>query len=47
MSRVEELNNIPPADVDEIIEDYESEGADVEKIKQPDGNWTVRATFSN
>lgn len=46
MPRVEELNNIPPSEVDEVVADFQSEGADVEKIKQPDGNWTVKATFN-
>lgn len=47
MARVEELNDIPPSEVDEVISDYESEGAEVEKIKQSNGNWTVRAVFQD
>ena len=45
MPRIEELDNIPNSDVEEVISDYESEGAQVEKIQQDDGRWTVRATF--
>lgn len=45
MSTIEELRDIPDGDVDEVIADYESEGADAVKIPQGDGNWTVRATF--
>jgi len=45
MASVEELTDIPPSDVDEVIGDYLSQGATVKKIKQTDGNWTVRATF--
>lgn len=45
MARVEVLTNIPPDEVDQVVEDYESEGAVVKRIKQPDGNWTVKAKF--
>jgi hypothetical protein len=45
MARIEELTDIPPSEVDGIVADYKSEGATVEKIKQADGNWIVRATF--
>jgi hypothetical protein len=45
MPQIKELNDIPSDDVDEVVSDFKSEGAQVEKIKQPDGNWTVRATF--
>jgi len=45
MSRVEELNDIPSSEVDEVVSDYQSEGAEVEKVEQPDGGWTVRAIF--
>lgn len=47
MARIEELNDIPPAEVDQVVDDYTSEGAEVEKTKQADGNWTVKATFPN
>ncbi len=46
MARVEELTDIPTSEVDQVVEDYRSEGAEVEKIKQQDGSWTVKATFS-
>lgn len=47
MVRLEQLTDIPPDEVDQVVEDYRSEGAAVEKIEQPDGNWTVNATFSD
>lgn len=47
MPRTEELINIPEDELDELVADFESEGAEVEKIKQADGNWTVRARFNN
>jgi len=47
MARVEELTDIPSDQVEDVISDFNSEGAQVEKISQPDGNWTVRATFSD
>jgi hypothetical protein len=43
--RVEELIDIPSSEVDEVISDYESEGARVEKIQQSNKKWTARATF--
>lgn len=45
MPRIEELKSILNNDVEELISDFESEGAQVEKIPQDDGKWTVRATF--
>lgn len=45
MSRVEELTDIPTEELQDVIADYESEGAQVETIKQPNGKWTVKATF--
>lgn len=45
MSHTEELKNVPPGEVEQVVADFESEGAKVQKIEQADGNWTVRATF--
>ena len=46
ISKEEELKDIPEADLKNIIEDYKDSGAsDVKKIKQPDGKYTVIATF--
>lgn len=39
------LTDIPGGDVDEVVRDFESEGATVEKTEQPNGMWTVTATF--
>jgi hypothetical protein len=39
------LTDIPQSDLDRVVKDFESEGATVTKEKQPDGNWTVKATF--
>ena len=47
MGRQEVLTDVPDSDVNEVVGDFESEGATVEKTKQPDGNWTVTATFPN
>jgi len=38
------LTDIPPSDVEEVVEDFEGEGCSVERTKQPDGSFTVRAT---
>nr|VFJ43020.1 MAG: hypothetical protein BECKDK2373B_GA0170837_10047 [Candidatus Kentron sp. DK]VFJ55559.1 MAG: hypothetical protein BECKDK2373C_GA0170839_104915 [Candidatus Kentron sp. DK] len=51
MPRIEELNDVPEDQVDEVVSDFESEARSeeekvtVERIKQSDGRWTVRATF--
>ena len=47
MARIEELTDIPPSEVDEVVADFKSEGATVKKIKQADGKLTVRATFKD
>jgi hypothetical protein len=39
-----ELTDIPSNEVDQVIQDFESEGCTVNKIQQPDGKWTVIAT---
>jgi hypothetical protein len=38
------LTDIPDADVDEVVSDFESEGCTAEKMKQANGKWTVTAT---
>jgi hypothetical protein len=46
MSDTRTLENVPADDVDQVIADYQSEGAiSVVKQLQPDGTWTVVATF--
>ena len=47
MGRKEVLTDIPENEVDKIVEDFESEGASVKKIKQGNGKYTVEATFQN
>jgi hypothetical protein len=39
------LSDIPDDNVQQVIDDFESEGcSEVTKEKQPNGLWTVRAT---
>jgi hypothetical protein len=45
MPRVETLSDVPDSEVDQVVKDFESEGAKVTKTQQPDGKWTVVATF--
>lgn len=45
MPRQEILTDVPDSDLARVVKDFESEGATVTKEKQPDGNWTVTATF--
>lgn len=47
MGKERTLTDIPDSDVQQTVEDFESEGATVEKTKQADGNWTVKATWPN
>jgi hypothetical protein len=39
------LRNVPDSEVDQVVSDFESEGANVERTQNPDGTWTVTATF--
>lgn len=48
MAREEELKNVPADKVEAKIQDYKDAGAtDVKSTKQPDGNFTITATFEN
>jgi hypothetical protein len=44
--RKETLSDIPDELLDKIIAGFASEGAQVEKLRQPDGKWTVVALFA-
>jgi len=44
--RKETLSDIPEELLDKIIAGFASEGAQVEKLPQPDGKWTVVASFA-
>ncbi len=35
--------DIPDSAVDQVVEDFESEGCTVTKTRQTDGKWTVKA----
>lgn len=45
MQKERALTDIPNDEVDEVVNDFQSEGAKTTKELQPNGNWTVRATF--
>lgn len=45
MPRVETLTDIPDTEVDQVVNDFKSEGATVTKTRQANGMWTVVATF--
>lgn len=47
MPRTETLRNVPDASLAEVVEDFKSDGASVTTDRQPDGRWTVTATFSD
>lgn len=48
MAQVVVNKDVPPGDVDQLMADFKKVGATkVEKTKQPDGNFTVTATFPN
>lgn len=39
------LTDVPAREVDRVVRDFRSEGAEVEKMRQRNGLWTVIATF--
>ena len=41
----QQLTDIPSAEVEKVVAQFKAEGATVEKIRQPDGTWTVTADF--
>ena len=42
------LTDVPSGVVEQVIQDFTSDGATtVAKERQPDGNWTVRASFGD
>jgi hypothetical protein len=43
--RTETLNDVPDSEVEQVVQDYKDEGATVTKTRNPDGTWTVTATF--
>jgi hypothetical protein len=45
MLRREVLRDVPEDVIDRVVSDFESEGAQVTKEKQPNGKWTLVATF--
>lgn len=36
--------DIPDSDVDQVVKDFEDDGCTVERTKQPDERWTIKAT---
>lgn len=47
MGRLETLTDVPTEAVDEVVSDFESEGAFVALKRQPNGAWTVVAAFGS
>ncbi len=43
--RTETLTGISDSELDEVVADFESEGATVTKERQSDGTWTVTAKW--
>ncbi len=45
---VYKTTDIPEDKLDQVVAGYQLDNpAKIEKVKQPDGNWTVIATFSD
>jgi len=43
---IQETTDVPENKVAQVVAGYQLDNpTKIEKIKQPDGNWTVRATF--
>jgi hypothetical protein len=48
MTHTSEIDDIPPSQVDQVVQDFKDAGAtDVTKTKQSNGNFTVIATFDD
>jgi hypothetical protein len=48
MTHTSEIDDIPPSQVDQVVQDFKDAGAaSVTKQKQDDGNFTVLATFND
>lgn len=47
MARKEELNKVSNAELAQLVSDFESEGANVSKTKNPDGTWKVVAKWDD
>jgi hypothetical protein len=45
MARTVVINDVPEDSVDQVIADFESEGASASMTRQPDGKFTVTAVF--
>jgi hypothetical protein len=45
MANTQVLTDVPAADVDQVVADFEAQGAKVTKTPQPDGKFTVTAIF--
>ena len=39
------LRDVPDDDVNKVVADFESEAMIVTKERQPDGKWTIRASY--
>ncbi len=44
MATTNEVKDVPSSDLDNRVAQYEALGYEVEKKKQPDGNWTLIVT---
>lgn len=45
MAKTIVLRDVPPDHVDEVVSEFEADGATVSKTQQADGNYTVTATY--
>ncbi len=45
MSHSVRITDVPPDMLQQVTDDFRSEGASVSSEKQPDGNYTVTATW--
>jgi hypothetical protein len=46
MSKKVQITDVPPDKLDQVTQDFESEGATVTSALQSDGNYTVTATWA-
>lgn len=45
MNRTVQLADVPKEEVDQVVADFNTAGAEVQTIRQPNGKWTVKAVI--
>lgn len=47
MKKSQQITNVPEYEVESVVSMLHADGAEIiQKIKQPDGNWTIEVSFA-